>query len=100
MDNASQSSQHYEEVRKLLRLAGLGDDVAIGRDQKSDQEVMDVICNVIQNFQPQEISDSSKSVRTNVAAAKPAPNSAAANCIVTSNRNFGPSGAAANSKIA
>ena len=51
MDNGSESEQHKEQVHKLLQLTGLGDDIDIG-DPKIDQEIMNTICGVLENFDP------------------------------------------------
>lgn len=50
MDNQSTSEEHREQVRKLLQLAGVGDDVAVGSDPRADKETLEVICGVIKNF--------------------------------------------------
>ena len=39
MDNQSTSEEHREQVRKLLQLAGVGDDVAVGSDPRADKEM-------------------------------------------------------------
>jgi len=51
-------------VRKLLKLTGLGDDLDIG-DPNQDQEVMNTICQVLENFDPSNIAQTSskKSVK-------------------------------------
>ena len=50
MDNQSTSEEHREQVRKLLQLAGVGDDVAVGSDPRADKETLEVICGVMKNF--------------------------------------------------
>jgi len=45
-------------VRKLLKLTGLGDDLDIG-DPNQDQEVMNTICQVLENFDPTIIDQKS-----------------------------------------
>ena len=46
MDNNSESREHHESLKILLKLSGLGDDIDIG-DPSTDVEIMNVICKVL-----------------------------------------------------
>jgi len=42
-------------VKNLLKLVGMGDDIDINPD--NDQEIMSVICNVLENFDAADLDE-------------------------------------------
>ena len=56
--SSNNTGERREEVRKLLKLTGLGDDLDIG-DPNQDQEVMNTICQVFENFDLSNIDQTS-----------------------------------------
>ena len=48
-----QSQQHKESIKNLLKLTGIVDSFDLG-DPETDRQIMNVICGVIENFNPNE----------------------------------------------
>jgi len=51
MDRGSNSIEHKESIKNLLKLTGVTDEFDLS-DPSTDQAIMNIICGVIENFNP------------------------------------------------
>ena len=51
MDNTADSRAHAASIKNLLKLTGIVDEFDFG-DPNTDQEIMNIICGVIKDFDP------------------------------------------------